>query len=64
MGYLQSRLQQVADLAGKPDRIEEFTERYSELLGEITGALKLMRGLAQMQGGWLQAQASALARMN
>jgi hypothetical protein len=40
---LKDRVQQVADLAGKPGREEEFTTRYAELLAELQAALLAAR---------------------
>lgn len=61
---LQARVQKVADLAGNLDRMDQFSDEYVVLLAEITGALKLMKGLAVMQGGWLQGQAGKKGRDN
>ncbi len=61
---LQQRIQDVADVAGKPGREDDCTSRYSELPSELTAAMQLMKTLALAQGGWLQWQAGKQVRMN
>lgn len=61
---LQTRIQDVADLGGKFGREDDFASRYSTLLAELTEAMQLMRNLAILQGGWLQAQAQQRGRTN
>ena len=61
---LTYRIQDVADVAGKPGREGDFTSRYSALLSELTAAMTLMKELAIIQGGWLQGEAGKSARLN
>jgi hypothetical protein len=61
---LVDRVQAVADLAGKPGREDDFAGAYRDLLGELTQAMKLMKGLAVLQIGWIRGQMGERGRNN
>jgi hypothetical protein len=64
MGYLETRLQEVADLAGHLDHQDQFSTEYERLLGELTQALRAMKALAVLQGGWLQGRLAQRGKLN
>lgn len=61
---LTHRIQDVADVAGKPGQEEEFTRAYQDLLAELTSAIRMMKQLAVAQAVWLRRQAGISIRMN
>ncbi len=62
--HLKQRLQDVADAARQAGRENDFTDKYSELLSELTAAMRLMQRLAMVQGEWLFEETSRQARDN
>ncbi len=64
MNQLTARLQVLRDLLATRGREAHFTDEYSQLLGELTAAMTLMRELAMLQGSWLQGQLRERGRFN
>ena len=64
MKELADRLALVVSLAGSLDNQDEFSREYAALLGEVQGALVLMRRVAWAQVQFLRMQAGRCMREN